>query len=111
MSVRASVPERSDTVIEIGLRFGRDTPVRVHIVHRDHRVTVSDDGAAIDLAARPRRWREAGRAISDEYLVNITRNGTVSLPVVPAGPDEDEVIRRIGEASLAFYQELLELGD
>jgi hypothetical protein len=35
----------------------------------------------------------------------------VSLPVVRVGPPEDEVVRRIGEASRALYQELLELAE
>jgi hypothetical protein len=34
----------------------------------------------------------------------------VWLPVVGRGPDEETIVRRIGEASLALYQELLELG-
>jgi hypothetical protein len=33
----------------------------------------------------------------------------VWLPVVTAGPPEDEVRRRIARASLIFFQELLEL--
>jgi hypothetical protein len=33
----------------------------------------------------------------------------ISLPVVPVGPSEEQVVRRIAEASRAFYQELLEL--
>lgn len=42
--------------------------------------------------------------------MNVSRGGVVSLPVVPIGPSQDRVIRRIGNASPAFYQELRELG-
>ena len=34
----------------------------------------------------------------------------VSLPVMPGGPGFDAIVARIGEASLALYEELLELG-
>jgi hypothetical protein len=43
-----------------------------------------------------------------ELEVNITRGGVVWLPVVAVGPSEQEVARRIGRASLIFFQELLE---
>jgi hypothetical protein len=42
-------------------------------------------------------------------VVNVTRQGVVWLPVVPVGPGREEIVRRIGEASLALYQDLLEL--
>ena len=42
-------------------------------------------------------------------MVNVTRQGTVWLPVVPAGPPEGVVVARIEKASLALYQELLDL--
>ena len=51
------------------------------------------------------------RRIADEFRVNLSRNGVVWLPVVPVGPPEEAIIRRIAQASLAFYQELLELAD
>jgi hypothetical protein len=41
--------------------------------------------------------------------VNITRQGVVWLPVVAVGPGEQAVVRRIAEASLALYQDLLAL--
>ena len=41
--------------------------------------------------------------------MNVGRHGIISLPVVPVGPCEEEIVRRIGAASLALYQELLEL--
>ncbi len=42
--------------------------------------------------------------------VNITRQGVVWLPVVAAGPGEQALVARIAAASLALYQDLLELG-
>jgi hypothetical protein len=85
--------------------------VYVHVVHREHRTQVSDDGAAILRAGHPRNWRAAARRVAGELIVNISRHGVVSLPVVRVGPPEETIIRRIGEASLAFYEELLDLTD
>lgn len=72
-------------------------------------MTVTDDGAAIERAGAPQRWRAASDRVAAEFDVNVSRHGVVSLPVVKAGPGEDAIVRRIAEASLAFYQELLEL--
>jgi hypothetical protein len=44
-----------------------------------------------------------------ELDVNITRGGVVILPVVPVGPPECEVARRVARGSLIFFQELLEV--
>jgi hypothetical protein len=41
--------------------------------------------------------------------VNVNRSGAVWLPVVPAGPGGEAVETRVAGASLALYQELLEL--
>lgn len=45
-----------------------------------------------------------------DQRARISRHGVVSLPVVRVGPPEAEVVRRIGEAARALYQDLLELG-
>jgi hypothetical protein len=51
----------------------------------------------------------AFRAIADELIVNISRNGTVSLPVSRGGPGYDAIVRGIAEASVVLHEELLEL--
>jgi len=33
----------------------------------------------------------------------------VSLPAVPAGPGYEAIVRRVADASLALYQDVLEL--
>jgi hypothetical protein len=108
--VAAYAAERIDAVVETGLSFRPGDPVRIHVVHRPHRTSVSDDGAAIKRAGRPRGWVHAARRIEEESIVNVSRSGVVSLPVVRVGPPEEEIIRRIAAASLAFYHELLDLG-
>ena len=47
--------------------------------------------------------------LSDEVVVNIGRDGVISLPVVRVGPPEEQIVARIAQASLALYQELLDL--
>jgi hypothetical protein len=79
------------------------------LTRRGHRVNVTDDGAALRLAGCPPRWRGASRRICDEFIVNVSRHGVVSLPVVRVGPPEADIVERIGRASLAFYQDLLDL--
>ncbi|HEY5318313.1 MAG TPA: hypothetical protein VIJ20_10060 [Solirubrobacteraceae bacterium] len=101
--------ERAETVVETGLEYVPGEPVRVRVVRREHRISVTDGGAAIARAGRPPGWRDAAGRVADELVVNVSHHGVVSLPVVPVGPGEQTIVRRIGEASLGLYQELLEL--
>jgi len=98
---------RSETSIDTGLEYRPGDPVRVRIVRREHRISVTDDGAAIAKAGRPHARREAANLVA-ELGVNVSRGGVVSLPVVPVGPCEEKTVRRIGEASLCLYQAILE---
>ncbi len=102
---------RDERVLDVGLQYRPLDPVRVRVTRRDHRVTVTDDGAAVAKAGRPVGWHEAADRVSDEMVVNVSRGGVVSLPVVRVGPGEAEIVRRIAEASLALYQDLLEITD
>jgi hypothetical protein len=66
---------------------------------------------AVELGYRS--WPDLTRAVErvdQELDVNISQGGVISLPVVRVGPCEQKIVRRIGEASLGLYQELLELG-
>jgi hypothetical protein len=100
--------DRTESSIETGLEYRPGSPVRVKVVRRGPRISVSDEGAAFDEAGRPQRWRDAAQRVEHEFDVNFSRSGAISLPVVRVGPPEDEVVRRIATASRAFYQELLE---
>ncbi len=105
----SALASRSDAVLDTGFSYVPGDPVRVHVVHRDRRITVSDEGGAVERAGRPSGWRAAADRIADELVVNITRQGVVTLPVVRVGPGLEAIVRRIAEASLTLYQELLEL--
>jgi hypothetical protein len=100
-----------EAVVDTGLEYRPGDPVRVRVIRREHRISVTDDGAAADRAPRREDWRQAVDRVLAEFDVNISASGVVSLPVVPAGPPEHEVVRRIGAASLALYQELLEVSE
>ena len=92
---------------ELEYRPGR--PVHVHVVRRPRRVTVSDDGEALELAGVAGRWRAVAERLERELNVNVSGSGAVWLPVVRVGPSERAIVERIADASLAFYQDLLEL--
>jgi hypothetical protein len=100
---------RHDTVTETGLEYRPGEPVLVHIVRREHRLSASDDGAALTKAGRVAGWRVLADWLGGETGVNVSRQGVVSLPVVPVGPGLEATVQRIADASLTFYQELLEL--
>lgn len=100
---------RTEALLDTGIEYRPGDPVRVRIVRREHRATVSDVGGATERAGRPRAWREVAVRLERELDVNVSRQGEVSLPVVPAGPSEPDVVARIAAASLALYEDLLEL--
>jgi hypothetical protein len=102
-------PPRIETTVDTGLQYRPGDPVLVRVVRRGGRTTVSDCGAAFARAGGPTAWREAARNVERELEVNFNRSGSISLPVVAVGPPAEGVVERIGKASLAFHQELLEL--
>jgi hypothetical protein len=106
----ADASARIEAMIDTGLEYRPGDPVRVRVLRRGPRTWVSDDGAAYALAGAPHDWPDAAARVGQELIVNFSRHGVISLPVVPVGPSEERVIRRIAEASRAFYQELLDLG-
>jgi hypothetical protein len=110
-STPAAAPPAQDAeaVVDSGLDYVPGGQVRVWVRHRDRRISVSDRGAALERAGAPRGWQRACPRVQAELDVNITRGGVVWLPVVPVGPGEWEVARRVARASLIFFQELLEL--
>jgi hypothetical protein len=99
---------REEERVETGLEYRPGEPVVIRTVRRRH-IHVTDDGTAVAKAGRPRGWRERASRIEAELCVNVSRNGVVSLPVVPAGPGLDAIVLRVADASLALYEEILDL--
>jgi len=113
-AVAAGSPRQAagaETVIDSGLWYRPGDPVRLRAVRREQRLSVADDGAAINKAGRPPHWRDIADRLERDLIVNVSRRGVVWLPVVAAGPGFETVIGRIAEASVDFYQSLLELHD
>jgi hypothetical protein len=100
---------RGEYEIESSLVYAPGDPVTVSVCHREQAVSVSDERGAIERSGAPQGWRLAADRVASELDVNVSRHGVVSLPVVRVGPGEDVIVQRIAEASLALYQELLEL--
>ena len=100
---------REERVVDTGLEYLPGDRVRFRVVHRDQRTSVSDEGAAVERAGHPAGWRDVAHRIENDLVVNVSRRGAAWLPVVSCGPNEEEIVRRIGEASLALYQDLLDL--
>jgi hypothetical protein len=101
-------------VFDSGLEYVPGDPVTVRVVERVvhdgvRTVSVTDDSAAAQRAGRRAGWRSVGERVADELVVNVGRDGAISLPVVRVGPGQDAIAKRIAAASLALYQELLEL--
>ncbi len=101
---------RTQETVTTGLAYRPGEPVRVTVTHRAQRTSVSDEGAAVNRAGRPAGWLAIAGQVERDREVNITRQGVVWLPVVAAGPGQQALVERIAEASLALYQDLLELG-
>jgi hypothetical protein len=101
----------SEMVTDTGFEYWPGEPVLVHVIRRERRVFVSDDGVAITKAGRVSGWHAVAELIERQSGVNFNGRGVLSLPVVAAGPGLDAIVRRIGEASLMFYEELVELQD
>ena len=106
---RSGEPSRTETTVDTGLEYRPGDLVRVRVVRRGPRTSVSDDGAALARAGRPRAWRDAAGKLERVLDVNVSPAGVISLPVVKVGPPEEQVVERIGAASLALYQDLLDL--
>jgi len=92
---------------ESGLQYMPGEPVRVNVDVRRW-FELDDGGRAVELAGRPQGWRDIGRQIEEAHIVNVTREGVVALPVVRASQFA-AIAERIATASLALYQELLDL--
>jgi hypothetical protein len=94
--------------IDTGLEYRPGEPVRLAVSFRRHRY-VADEGRALELAGRPDGWRAVAERVADERIVNVSRSGVVSLPVVDRGPGFDSIVERVAAASVALYEELLDL--
>ena len=106
--LRRALPE--EWIVETGLKYGPDEPVRIRIRRRGSRYELDDLGDAVRLAGKGPGWREAGEEAVEP--MNLARNGTVFVPAVEGSfPDRDieALARRLGESARAVYDALVEL--
>ena len=93
---------REERVVDTGLEYGPGDPVIVRVVTRDGREKVSDEGRAAAKAGASKVPEDIARDLERAYIVNVSRRGEIFLPGA-------RFVDRIGKASLALYQDLLEL--
>ncbi len=107
-AARESWGERGEVRLETGLSYVEGEAVQVLVRKRGRRYDISDLGAAVELAGRPRGWLEVARRVAEEGWLNVNRRGVVFVPAVE-GRDHADLALRVGETSLALYGALLEL--
>ena len=105
----AAESARHERLIDSGLEYRRGEPVRVRVVQRGRRFLFTDDGAAVERAGRTTGWRAAAQRVVDAESLNLSRGGAVFVPSVAGGPSADSLVARVAAASLAVYQEILDL--
>jgi hypothetical protein len=110
VAVRSAWGERGEVVLDTGLSYAEGEPVQALVRKRGGRYYISDLGAAVELAGRPRGWLEVAERVVEEAWLNVNRRGVVFVPAVE-GRDHAELAIRVGDTSLSLYQALLELFD
>ena len=93
---------RDERLVDTGLEYAPGDRVVVRVVKRDGRERVSDYARAATKAGRAKVPEEIGRRVEREFVVNVSRRGEIFLPGA-------QFADRIGQASLALYQDLLDL--
>jgi hypothetical protein len=106
---RTLVQSSAPTTLATALEYLPGDPVTLRITRR-RLIEVTDQGGAVERAGKPPGWRDVADWLADDFVVN-SRSGKVSLPVSQCGPGYDAIVERIAQASLALYEELLELED
>ena len=95
-------------IVDTGLEYRPGEPVLLRTVERRHTL-VTDDGVALEKAGRLPGWRAIGDRLERELCVEHQPQRRLFLPVVPCGPGHDAVVRRVAEAALTLYQDVLDL--
>ena len=93
---------REERLVDTGLEYAPGDRVVVRVIERDGRGRVSDGARAAAKAGRTKVPEEIARRVEEEFVVNVSRRGEIFLPGA-------QFADRIGQASLALYQDLLDL--
>ena len=110
-AARAGWGELGETVLDGRVEYRPGEPVGVRVRKRGRNYTIDDDGAAVAKAGKPTGWLDVARRVAEgEYWLNVNRRGTVFVPGFE-GRDLAWLVLRTADASLAVYQEVLELDE
>ncbi len=107
-TIRAAWGETGEAVLDTGLSYGGDGPVKILLRKRGHRYDLDDRGVATRMAGKPPRWLETAERVVRAQGFNVNRAGVVFVPAVE-GRDLASLALRLADISLAVYDELLEL--
>lgn len=108
-AARKTWAERGEVILDAGVTYGGGEPIRILVRKRERRYDIDDQGAAVRLAGNPAGWLEAAERVVDAHAFNVNRRGLVFVPAVE-GKDLARLAWRLAAASVAVYEELLELG-
>jgi hypothetical protein len=108
---------RAHVALDSGLRYGGGDPVVVDVRRRPRGrgawLDFGDGARGVDAANRPPGWGEVARRVVDELDLNLNRRGVVFVSAPESSGDArlDAIALRVGDASLAVYEALLELDE
>jgi hypothetical protein len=115
-SIRAELDRRlagretAEAVVESGLEYSPDEPIRVRVRKRGHCYDLDDEGRALELVGRPGGWLEVADEVVAETGLNVNRAALVFVSAVE-GRDLAALTVKVAEASRGVYAELLEHRD
>lgn len=92
----------AEAVMDTGLLYRPDHPVRVRVRLRDGRYDMSDGAAALNLAGRAYGWFATMEQVVAERGMNVNRRGVV-LVTGFAGRDLRSLAMRFAECSRVVY--------
>lgn len=106
-SVLAALNGGGETIFDTGLMYVGSQPVLIRVRRRGQRYDITDDGAAVSLAGRPRGWLDRVERVVAAEGFNVNRRGVVFVPAVE-GRDIASLALRLARTSRSAYLDLLE---
>ena len=101
--------DSGEALVDTGLDYGDGESVLVSVRKRGRRYDIDDRGRAAAKAGKPRGWLDLASEVVARDHLNINRAGVIFVPAVEGGLDVGALALRVGDRSLALYEELLDL--
>jgi hypothetical protein len=98
-------------VLDSGLTYDGHVEVTVTVSRRPGWYSFSDDARAVAAAGKPPGWLPTAQRVVAELHLNVNRRGAVFVSAPERRDDQwlQSLIERVADASLAVYEELLDL--